>query len=336
MRILVVGADRSDPHGVAINLGDAYLTDALLDELRRLGFDADAADFGPGASLRADRIPASGMRGLFAAVAAADLVILGGGTLVQDDVGKGFRGLPRLVAAVSASARVAGTPCVAFAVGAEPVARPIARLYLAAGLLGRTAYVRDQRSFAAVGAFRPRRRLAADACWLSPDRTASSARSGALVALAAKTAKVADEASVRRLGEQTGGIRFVQMSQSGRFSDADALPTVVRGAFQVVTDSLTVPRMWAEFAGVESVAASRLHALYAGALSGCSLAAIGDVGKVRSFAAEFGVPWYPDLHALAHAEGRRFELADPAKIAAARGRVRAALAHVLSGVGGRP
>lgn len=335
MRILVVGADRSDPHGVAINLGDAYLTDALLDELRRLELEADAVDFGPGAGLRPDRLPASGMRQLFAAVAAADLVILGGGTLVQDDVGKGFAGLPRLVAAVSGIARLAQTPCVAFAVGAEPVTRPIARLYLAAGLLGRTAYVRDERSFAAAGDFR-RRRLAADACWLSPDQPVSAARAGLLIALAAKTAKVADEVSVRRLGEQLGGVRFVQMSQSGRFSDAEALPAVVRGAFPVVTDRLTVPRMWSEFAGAESVAASRLHALYAGALSGCSLAAIGDVGKVRSFAAEFSVPWFPSLRALADADGRRFAPADPARIAAARGRVRTALAQVLSGVGGRP
>jgi polysaccharide pyruvyl transferase WcaK-like protein len=130
MRTLIVSADRTLASGHPQNLGDAFLTDALSERLRRAGHETVIADFGQTARLDSteERVRVGGVRGLADVVRQVDAVVVGGGTLLADDQpGRPFAGLPRLMAVTGLIARTSRTPLAVFGVGADPVTRRRAR-----------------------------------------------------------------------------------------------------------------------------------------------------------------------------------------------------------------
>ncbi|RII94235.1 polysaccharide pyruvyl transferase family protein, partial [Clavibacter californiensis] len=126
MRTLIVSADRTLASGHPQNLGDAFLTDALSERLRRAGHETVIADFGQTARVDSteERARVSGVRALADIVRQVDAVVVGGGTLLADDQpGRPFAGLPRLMAVTGLIARTGRTPLAVFGVGADPVTR---------------------------------------------------------------------------------------------------------------------------------------------------------------------------------------------------------------------
>jgi hypothetical protein len=81
MRILIVSADRTLASGHPQNLGDAFLTDALSERLRRDGHETLVADFGQTARLDSteERARVGGVRGLADLVRQVDAVVVRGG-----------------------------------------------------------------------------------------------------------------------------------------------------------------------------------------------------------------------------------------------------------------
>ncbi|MFC9360242.1 polysaccharide pyruvyl transferase family protein [Rhodococcus sp. NPDC057014] len=152
MRILIVSADRTLKTGVAQNLGDSLLTDALLSHLKSLGFDPVAADFGNVERVgSAPRVNVRRLSKLWRLIRTSDLVLIGGGTLLQDDQrARCFAGLPRLCLTVSVIGWLCNRRIVYFGVGCDPVSRPHMRNTLRMAVFGRKLFVRDEESLARV------------------------------------------------------------------------------------------------------------------------------------------------------------------------------------------
>lgn len=338
MKIAIVSADRSDANGSPWNLGDAFLTDVLLTELAHRGHEARAIDFGwmrTHGSL--PRVPGDGLHGLASFARWADLVIVGGGTLFQDDNRDALLGgLPRLCLAASVCAAVARKPVVYFAVGCDPMPRPVHRWALRAATRGRRAWVRDHASRTrARDQFHLSARVAADACLLPaadvllsdlhpPERSAQPH----VFALNRREMPLLGADIVRESNRSTGSPAvLLSMSQGAGHSDI-AGPDLLRLAGEGAVDA-GYPLSWRDAArhivGAEAVVASRMHALYIALLLDKPMVAIGGSPKITQFATEFGIPQVrrllPDTPTIA-------ARADAAAVRAARRRVSSALTEV--------
>ncbi|MFB8388048.1 polysaccharide pyruvyl transferase family protein [Microbacterium sp. NPDC055910] len=337
LRILVVSADRSDAGGAPINLGDAFLTDVLLAELVERGHRAEAVDFGgPRLFGSGPRRHLSGVKELFRAIRQSDAVIVGGGTLLQDDGGRSWGGLPRLCAAVSALAWAARRPLVFFAVGSDTVTRKIPRLLLRLAVRGRTVWVRDTASLERVREqLRGNAELAADAVLLAaadslisgvPSSDAKTPRD--VVALSYKHTDRLKESYFARPNPGTApSPLFLAMSQSESFADATPkLRERVGGRADFTPHPIGWPAALETIAHARAVHASRMHALYLALLTSVPMVAIGDSEKVTAFAHEFGVPRSSDLDVSVSARAAR---ADEERIQRARERVNLGLSFAL-------
>lgn len=291
MRAIVISADRSDPNGNSWNVGDSFLVDVLLNELKSQGFDAIAVDFG---GVRKDGSPrrfVAGFPELSRLVAASDLVVVGGGTMLQDDQkNRKFGGLPRLCLAARIAALIHRKPMAYFGVGCDPVLRLIPRLTLRAATVGVPVYVRDRDSLERAKGLRADAALTADACLLpaSSDMVPTGgSRSGVLLAL-----NFAHSAQLATLAERAAAsgrpASAIAMSQGPTLNDLEGVQD--QDGLTLVRYPLTWHEALEKVAASELVVASRMHALYMALLTNTPMIAIGTSAKVVAFADEFEVP----------------------------------------------
>jgi polysaccharide pyruvyl transferase WcaK-like protein len=327
LRILLISSDRTSSRGVAINLGDSLLTDALAEALRANGHSVVIADFGQQVRIDGTRTSVSGVVALLRLVRRADRVIVGGGTMLQDDVpGKIFGGLPRLCLSCSVAATLGRRPITYFAVGADPIARRRQRLCLMGALrMADRVVVRDKASQVRAERLSGRpAMLGADAALLlkAGPFIASEQRSGLILALNRNDARLVSVGLVSKLNELYGRVSFLSMDQ-GSDSDSSYLPDSIRQRLQIVNPDIA----WADALCVvgqsSAVMASRMHALYLAALTSTPAIAVGARPKVSSFADEFLVP----LLTLSELETETVWATVPGgrEVAEAQSRLRAAL-----------
>lgn len=308
MKVLIVSADRTDSRGVPCNLGDAMLTDAMLACATSLGHQASAIDFGD-----ATRDPDQGYprqrsgRSLSLArtIRESDLLIIGGGTLLQDAAVHSFSGLPRLVATTSNMARVTKTPCAFFGVGVADIHRAPARWLLRSGLSGRPVYVRNAESLERVHTLgATEARVSGDAIHLlSPDslptHTAHS-HGTALLCLAYGDGNLATEQALSALQARLARISLLQMDQRPAVGDGSDLPSHIVAKFGLSPRLRSAKQTLHDIATSSLLISSRLHALYLAGLVGTPAIALSGRPKVEEYAREVGLPLVSSLQEAAH------------------------------------
>lgn len=298
LRLLIISSDRTDTHGGACNLGDALLTDALLDAICAAGHQAQAYDFGASERRTSDGRRINGGRGmdLLRAISDADGVVIGGGTMLQDDrKDRFFSGLPRLCATVSAAAAALGRPVAFYGVGLDNVERPVPRRLIGFATRRARVWLREEASCERyVSSYGREAVLGADAALLlETARRPTLGSAGPLtLALNRSDAKRLRIEEVRAWRQRFADVRFLAMDQQEDDSDWLALPEEVREHFGGPGPAVLG---WKEAADViaESgvVVASRMHALYLSMMLGVPAVAIGSLDKVTAFADEFGLAW---------------------------------------------
>ncbi|MEV8136179.1 polysaccharide pyruvyl transferase family protein [Microbacterium aurantiacum] len=327
-----MSADRTNGEGAAWNLGDAFLTDALLGEIAARGHEAHAIDFGGArAAGGGDRSPAQGLKDLHRHVRSSDLVIVGGGTMLQDDAtDRLLAGLPRLCAVTRASAWLARRPLAYFGVGCDPVDRLSARALLRIAVSRSSVWVRETNSLERVRALGSQNaQLAADACLLpNVDQLlpAPSDRSGAAIALNFRDEVELTPIALNAL-RKMGPLVVIGMSQGSALADVGPHTRSLVAPSELIPE----PASWRTAASAigksSMLVASRMHALYMAALMGTPVIALGRSAKVRSFAEEFRVPRADSLAGLDLGLARP---ADPDRLLAARKRAVNGLDSILS------
>ena len=331
MKILVVSSDRTANDHFPINLGDALLTDALAKALSDRGHAPLVADFGDHRhSAGEPRLKLEGLGSLIRAVRDADAVILGGGTLLQDDgSGNGFGGLPRLCATVVGIAKATGTPVAFYAVGCDPVERIAPRALLRFAVQNVPVWVRDAESVERVArGLRGSAKLGADASLLLPGRTSNSVAGPLVLALNRKHAAAVTADIVGVLREIHGSVVFLNMSQGGsEWTDSAVMTSAVRDQFDEVTSMLTWEEAESVIASSSVVVASRMHALYASMLVGRPMIAVSELPKVATFADEFDITRVESIVDIAGIEPR---FASSSALAAARMRASRSLDSLLA------
>lgn len=302
MKVLIVSADRTLPSGAPQNIGDALLTDALAAELGRRSCEVSVADFGEGfRSSCSIRVAISNGWQLFRLMRQMDLVIVGGGTLLQDDQpGRRFGGLPRLCFIISLLGWLSGCRLVYFGVGADPISRVSARLLLWAATLNRSIYCRDRESLDRVlGLYHNRAELSADACLFGRDsiqafRSMREHRQGIGLCLNRNDWGLADLSSVKDLKETFGEVIFVSMDQ-GRDADQFSLPESVSAFLQIFDLNHSWSDVAEKVARLEYVVSSRMHALYLAGMLDVPVVGVGSSPKLLSFCREFAIPCVPSV-----------------------------------------
>lgn len=334
MKVLIVSADRTGESGAAINLGDAFLSDSLADSIESRGHRVRVADFGP----RRDggprsRLRLSGLIELARVVRGCDAVVVGGGTLLQDDSPRPWGGLPRLVAVTSVLCWLLRTRCFFFGVGCDPVHRRLPALLLRSSVFRRPVWVRDEASathLQAITGYRPL--VAADVCLLGGRSAPVPEGRGVVIALTGKDAAGLSAESVRALRERFGPVTFLQMSQGdGALRDGDRLTDETKSELDSISTDLHWPAALELYATSRLVIASRMHALYMGMLSERPLLAVATTTKVRSFCDEFGIHAVSSADvaaSLASADAGPAR-ADATRLEAATARVRQAATGLL-------
>ena len=297
VRVLVVSSDRSYALGLPANLGDALLTDAMCGYLTALGHDVEAADFGgTRRSDKSERRPLRGFRQLVAALGDYDAVLLGGGTLIQEDRNRRIvGGLARLCCAVRVAAWLRRRPVAYFGVGVDPLTRRSTRLLYWVATRRAAVWLRDERS---VSRFRRyfggRPDLAADAALLMQPFPSAERNVESTVVLAPnrRDAPQLDLALIDKIRAAGRRPIVLSMSQTPGAADHDTLPRETLNAASVAADL-----GWTDAVRILSssraVVASRMHGLYVALLAGVPMVAVGDEPKIHAFAAEFGVPLVP-------------------------------------------
>lgn len=317
----MISSDRTSELNRPINLGDAMLTDALVAALRARGNEAIAADFGePRHGGGEDRLQLSGPGALLRAMRDFDGIVIGGGTLLQDDardVPGGWGGLPRLCAASTVIARATRTRVAFYGVGCDPVDRFGAKTLLRLAVMGVPVWVRDAKSASRVSrTLKGKATVGADASLLMGFDPRGEVGDDAPVVVAlngehARHLKVEHLDALKSSGRR---LVFLNMSQGGSFMDASALSAEARAAFDEVTGPLDWDEAFRLIRSAESVWGSRMHALYAAMLSGVPMVALSELPKVITFAEDFGVPRVDDTRGM---ETARPVMADSAALSAA-------------------
>lgn len=297
MRILIVSADRTDQHGGACNLGDALLTDALADAIQSLGHTVQVYDFGHRrVTSDRQRLAEGRLAGLVRAIRWSDAVILGGGTLFQDDQPyRAVSGLPRMCAVVANMARTLRRPVAYFGIGCDPIERHVPRQVLKLAIAKSNVWVRDIASRQRFSNYFGRSAaLGADTALLAMrhiDCGTTAQSKGIVLALARHEASSLSVELIDLWEEQTNEpVRFLSMEQQLHGSDAASLSRAVRARLNYRDHVLG----WREAAEIvaesRAVVASRMHALYLAALHSVPAVGVGDYAKIASFCNEFQVP----------------------------------------------
>jgi polysaccharide pyruvyl transferase WcaK-like protein len=296
-RVLIVSSDRSYGPGLPANIGDAFLTDALRQRLISLGHDVRAVDFGGDRTVDgSSRVTLRGFRELTTAVRQSDVVVLGGGTLIQEDENRRLiGGLARLSLAVRVACLLSKRRLAYFGVGVDPLTRLSTRLVYWLATRRTRVWVRDRRSsdrFSRYFRFEPG--VAADTAllWKQVQETLGAAPGpSASIVLAPNHNHGSDISTdvVEAISAADREVVLISMSQTPGNADHEAVHSAARAATQVV-HGIGWREALEQIGSVQAVVASRMHALYMAMLSGRPMVAVGSGAKIRSFAEEFGVP----------------------------------------------
>lgn len=297
--ILICSSAVLTPQGWDLNIGDEALSEGLEVGIRRLlpkanvrrSINLGGAQVPPRMT---GRVPVRPLRGLGRAIRSQDLVLLGGGTLLQDD-----RGLLRYQLGILAMARAAGTPVGLAAIGVENLSRPAARAQAAAICrAARFVSVRDESSAHLVTELTGRRPIvAADPMFLSAvqqtlplvsrsdkRRIALNVRADASPALLTALRKVLER-------EVNSGAELIAVPTDRRPDwDASGLRTLLADLPQTAVRTVPPERGWrevyAEMAACDVCIGMRLHFCIFGALARRPTIILATSAKQRSFAAD--------------------------------------------------
>jgi polysaccharide pyruvyl transferase WcaK-like protein len=342
MRLLVCNAHRSNANGSPGNSGDAALLSITADWLMTNCDDltvtlAHGGSPGP-AGDGFTRVAYRDLGAPSAAIRAADAVVVAGGTVLADDQpGSLVRGHPRTMATLAYLAQRARRPLVLVGVGAEPVQPGFKRTLLGYAVSrAESIAVRDERSAEILGdtyGIGAKVATGGDLYWLRPPtplRQRSDGSAGRVV-FALRSADFAALFRDRRVPDGSICLAMDSTDLDARHDHAGLDARV----------HLIVPQSWAQahevIAGAGLVVASRMHALYFAAGTGVPAVAVCSVGKVRSFADEFGLPTFNSIgDALGHDLSSIGAVpADPQSVGDARVRVDKVVREALSAVGVR-
>lgn len=307
-RVLICSASALTPLGQIASVGDEAVTDCLVAAIRRLDpkchVSATLNLKGLGESyLPPGRLPVRPLRRLARAVRDADLIVMGGGTLLQENVSVRplvpVAGLLRYLVTVSAIARLSHRPVVVAYVGAEALdhrrSRAVVRAICASA---QAVSTRDHRSAELLADITGRTPLvAADALFLEPretfDGNGSAERHSICVSLMgnASPGLVSDLARILK-AEADRGSEIVLIPMDRRpDDDASALSRLAANVGH--TRTLSPATGWREvvqeIAHARACIGMRLHFLIFAALTGRPTLALTSSPKTVAFAAELGL-----------------------------------------------
>ena len=261
-----------------------------------------AADFGR--SERIGSVPRVNVRrlnDLWSLIRKSDLVLIGGGTLLQDDQrDRCFAGLPRLCLAVSVIGWLCNRRIVYFGVGCDPIIRPHMRNILRIAVFGRRLFVREEESLARVRTeLNSNGQVSCDASLLlypwGKDLRLPRAKEARLTICLNSTESqmltVERFAALDKIFERVG---FLSMDQ-GDSSDFHGLNPAVRSMMEPHQLDYTWRDAAAKIEASTLVISSRMHALYLAGLLNVPSIAVGNSPKVASFAKRYGIPIVEDL-----------------------------------------
>ena len=334
MKILLCNAHYSEADGQARNNGDAALL-AVAAQWFTAHTRSSAIELAHGGSAVHSGIPGyrstslQDRAGLFAAVSRADLVFVTGGTVLADDQpGSAFRGHPRMMATLALMARATRTPMTLIGVGAEPATSPLKRNLLSfATRSARVIAARDERSrtiirdrFGSVA----EPLLGGDLFWLRRAPGEPVTNEGTVPAGDRRIVyalRGADCLTLIERGDLPANCVLLSM-------DATDVPSALARSGHPLPAgvAVVVPRTWREalttISNARYVVASRMHALYFAADCAVPAIAVATIGKVRSFAEEFGLPSVDGAAAVSGAALREVtaRLADEEAVQRARRR----------------
>lgn len=240
------------------------------------------------------------MRGLLGATRGADAVVVGGGTLFNDNVGRGTSGLPRLCLGASMAGWLSRTPVVFFGIGCEPIGRRLMRDVVRLASWRRRLWMRDALSVQRVSRLVPGAdvRLAADVSLFAfGGLPASQERSGAVIALNHPDVPNLSVEVLERLRSLHSHLTFVSMGQ-GEESDASRLSDQQRLLIDEVVEGVAWSAAFRAISQAEAVYASRMHAAYMAIVSGTPVSVLQSRPKIGPFVDEFGVPSSASLAAI--------------------------------------
>ena len=311
-RILVCSSAVLTPDGDISNVGDEALTDVLADALaRRTGARTYATLHAAGRSpdsLPEGRVPVRPLRLLAQEIRASDLVVAGGGTLLQEDVRphvfEPTAGLLRYIGAVAFLARLYRKPFVLAGVGAEQLESVKARR--AARFICRSAAaitVRDAASAALIKTVSGRDALvAADPMFLDwrevhgagGDEVFVNLRSGTPVSLYRGLA-----VALRPLVDEGASVTLVPMDRrSGQAGDSDVLNAFGRalerpGHWRFIEPRLDWRDVLARFSQARVCVGMRLHFMIFASLAARPLVPLTSLPKTQAFVEELGLTAVP-------------------------------------------
>lgn len=295
MKILIVSSDRTSDLGHAINTGDALLTDAIVTRLVAANHDVTVGDFGAVRS-NADysRTRITGIFGLISLVREHDAVIIGGGTMIQEDASNLLRGsLMRLCLAVSVAGWISRVKVVFFAVGCDPLPRRMARIGYALAVGRKRVWVREAESADRFTKyFRRTPLIGADAALLLPQVPPNQDNGQAGALLLAPNYKDAETLVLNWISgmrEEFGEVVIMPMS-SGAIDDLGLVPAQSLEAVVSASTAAGWRDVMTQFRPARAVVASRMHALYVAMLQGIPMVAVGSSPKIVAFANEFEIP----------------------------------------------
>jgi polysaccharide pyruvyl transferase WcaK-like protein len=306
-RVLIASAAMQD-NGLPRNIGDEALTVGLTRGLESRGLEVRASLNGRSSSEpRGDdsRVDLSKPRTLLREIASADVVVLGGGTLLAQNTPRSNlpSGLPRYVGVVASLARVMGKPTVIVGVGAENWPSGMNGLLLRRAVRGAShVSTRDSESARLIQSRTGRRAVVSGDTFFHLDPATlgiaplTAERSPyAVVALSGRTSTediAVSVAAILRLGPERVVLR--RMDQNG---DDDLAAILVTEELRRHSISVTTPPfvarwedVFTETAGAQFVLASRLHALIFAAQAGTPAIAVGPNPKLEAFTLDAGIP----------------------------------------------
>jgi polysaccharide pyruvyl transferase WcaK-like protein len=354
VRIIVAGAAALTREGHVMNLGDEAIAETIVGAIgRHRGISEVVATLNTRLANRAaptGRFSPRPVHRLAHEVARADAVLIGGGTLLQDNVpiesSWRLRGLLRLQLAVVALCRSTRTPYAYALVGAEYLERPAARRAVRF-LVEHAACVavRDPASAELLTSFATPQRLAvgADAVFLAATPVP---RGQARTRVAVSLLSLAQPELIKTLARSLDALfphAHLLLVPTDRRVDCDGV------ALRILQQSLMEPsrvswfaadRPWqelvAELGSCQLAVGMRMHFLMLAALARTPAVVIAASPKLRSFAAD-GALALVDARAPA---GLNAALADAAAMdelvfAALRRRAETGLACCLQAVGAK-
>ncbi len=307
-RVLIYSAAVRLGGGVDLNLGDEALSDCLAAGIRARMGEVNVRRLvkvlGHGVQLDPDERELGSPASLVSEIRWADVVVLGGGTLLQDDPG-----LLRWQALIATLARAFGKPVVVAAVGAEGLSR--ARFRRPARYICRRATaitVRDRASSEVLRRVSGRgAEIAADPVLLTHSLLAPLALAAVAPAwipagsfLAVNLTREAPPSLIDALAERSRAALAAGASVVGvamdRRSDRDtlALRRLGEALGQPAGYRLLPPRAnWRQvcsvLAGAQVCVGMRLHFMLLASIASAPLVAITTLPKTVAFAEELGV-----------------------------------------------